>query len=247
MARRRETVRLAPRRRAWWRSSTSPTSSAGPSESASTSSDLRAEPAAGPVRGRRAGPARPGGSDTYALDIVSVVESVLEDPRPVLAAQLKPGARTEAIAPMKADGIEYDERMAELDEITSPTPARGAARAHVRPLPRSEPWVAEHRAATQVGRPRALRAGHGLRRLRAVLPHRPQRGTVLRYLSDVYRTLRRTIPEDAKSDELDRAGRLAGRDGPPGGLEPARRVGGARANPTRRPEHPRPSTRRHRR
>ena len=80
---------------------------------------------------------------TYALDVVSVVEATLEDPRQVLGAQ-EHKARGEAIGEMKADGIEYDERMELLDEVTWPKPLRGAARAHLRALP----------PATPVGRPR---------------------------------------------------------------------------------------------
>ena len=60
-------------------------------------------------------------SATYALDVVSVIESTLEDPRQIMAAQLKK-ARGEAIAAMKAEGIEYDERMELLDDVTYPKP-----------------------------------------------------------------------------------------------------------------------------
>jgi len=56
-------------------------------------------------------------SPTFALDVVSVIESVLEDPRPLLFAQEK-AARAEAVAAMKAQGMEYDERMAALEEVT---------------------------------------------------------------------------------------------------------------------------------
>src|SRR5215208_6368989 len=58
-------------------------------------------------------------SETNALDVVSVIEATLEDPRQILAAQLKK-ARGEAVAAMKAEGIEYDERIALLDEISYP-------------------------------------------------------------------------------------------------------------------------------
>ena len=57
----------------------------------------------------------------YALDVVSLVEATLEQPRQVLRAQEKE-ARSRAIAEMKADGVEYDERMERLEEITYPKP-----------------------------------------------------------------------------------------------------------------------------
>ncbi|MFY9335626.1 MAG: DUF3516 domain-containing protein, partial [Mycobacterium sp.] len=60
-------------------------------------------------------------SETFALDVVSVIEATLEDPRQILAAQLKK-ARGEAVAQMKAEGIEYDERIALLDDVSYPKP-----------------------------------------------------------------------------------------------------------------------------
>jgi hypothetical protein len=60
-------------------------------------------------------------SETFALDVLSVVESILDDPFPVLMAQANK-ARDAAVASMKADGIEYEERMALLEEVTYPKP-----------------------------------------------------------------------------------------------------------------------------
>src|SRR5579863_4038 len=58
---------------------------------------------------------------SYALDVLSVIESTLDDPRQVLSAQ-KFRARGEAVAQMKADGVEYEERMELLDDVTYPRP-----------------------------------------------------------------------------------------------------------------------------
>ena len=65
-------------------------------------------------------------SPTYALDVLSVLESTLEDPRQVLSAQ-RNKARGEAVAAMKAEGIEYDERMELLEDVTYPQPLDRAA------------------------------------------------------------------------------------------------------------------------
>lgn len=62
-------------------------------------------------------------SDSYALDVVSVIESTLDDPRQVLMAQ-QHFARGEAVAQMKADGIEYEERMELLEEVTCQSHSR---------------------------------------------------------------------------------------------------------------------------
>ncbi|MDQ1644659.1 MAG: hypothetical protein QOJ50_843, partial [Cryptosporangiaceae bacterium] len=60
-------------------------------------------------------------SPSYALDAVSVIESTLDSPKQVLSAQ-QFKARGEAVWEMKADGIEYEERMELLDEVSYPKP-----------------------------------------------------------------------------------------------------------------------------
>ena len=60
-------------------------------------------------------------SETYALDVISMIESTLEQPRQVLRAQERE-ARSRAMAEMKADGVEYDERIERLQDVTYPKP-----------------------------------------------------------------------------------------------------------------------------
>ena len=115
-------------------------------------------------------------SDTYTLDIVSVIESVLEAPRQILMAQ-QFAARGEAVSEMKADGIEYEERMALLDQITWPQPLAELLGGALRDLPRAAPVAARGRARPQGGRARAVGAGDGVHRLRQPLPARALRGT----------------------------------------------------------------------
>ena len=68
---------------------------------------------------------------------------------------------------MKREGIEYDERMELLEEVTLPEAARGAARAGVRGV-RVEPAVgARLRAVAEVGRARHVRARDVVRRARS--------------------------------------------------------------------------------
>ena len=99
---------------------------------------------------------------TYALDVVSVVEATLEDPRPVLVAQ-QYKARGEAVAEMKADGIEYDERMELLEDVTWPKPLQELLEPTYEIYRRSHPWVARGRAVAEVGGPRHVRAGDDVR------------------------------------------------------------------------------------
>jgi superfamily II RNA helicase len=140
-------------------------------------------------------------SPTYALDVLSVIESTLDDPRQVLSAQ-QFKARGEAVAQMKADGIEYEARMDLLDSVTYPKPLAELLDAAYEMYRRGHPWVADHQLAPKsVVRDMYERAmtfveyvGHyGLSR---------SEGLVLRYLADAYKALRQTVPEDAKTEEL---------------------------------------------
>ena len=62
-------------------------------------------------------------SETYTYDIISMVEATLEDPRQVLRAQERK-AKDAAMAAMKADGVEYEERLDRIAEVTYPRPLR---------------------------------------------------------------------------------------------------------------------------
>ncbi len=137
----------------------------------------------------------------HALDVVSVLEAVLEDPRPVVAAQLK-RARGEAVAAMKAAGMEYDERMAELDQVTAPRPLAEVLEPAYDLYRQRHPWVAEHPLRPKsVARDlweRAMDFGDYVRHWELARSE----GVVLRYLADVYKALDRTIPAGDQTDAL---------------------------------------------
>ncbi|MCP2261456.1 Superfamily II RNA helicase [Streptoalloteichus tenebrarius] len=140
-------------------------------------------------------------SPSYVLDVVSVIEATLEDPRPVLSAQ-QFKARGEAVAQMKADGVDYDERMELLESVTHPRPLAELLDAAFETYRRGHPWVADHRLSPKsVVRDMYERAMtftefvsfYGLAR---------SEGLVLRYLADAYKALRQTVPEEAKTEGL---------------------------------------------
>ncbi|MEO3744600.1 DUF3516 domain-containing protein [Plantactinospora sp. B5E13] len=140
-------------------------------------------------------------SPTYALDVLSVIESTLDDPRQILSAQ-QFKARGEAVAAMKAEGIEYEARLELLDEVTHPKPLAELLDAAYEMYRRGHPWVADYelrpKAVVRDMYERAMTfteyvSFYGLSR---------SEGLVLRYLADAYRTLRQTVPENAKTEEL---------------------------------------------
>src|SRR6202030_764629 len=77
------------------------------------------------------------------LDIVSIVESTLDDPRQILHSQLNK-ARGEAVAQMKADGIEYEERMELLTDVTYTMPLQDLLFGAYETYRRGHPWVGDY-------------------------------------------------------------------------------------------------------
>ena len=140
-------------------------------------------------------------SETYALDVVSVIESTLENPRPVLSAQ-RFKARGEAVAAMKAEGIEYEERMELLEDVTYPQPLAELLDAAYETYRRGHPWVADHELKPKsVARDLFERSMTFVEYVGFYQLARSE-GLVLRYLADAYKALRQTVPEDARTEEL---------------------------------------------
>jgi superfamily II RNA helicase len=146
-------------------------------------------------------PAIPRERETYPLDVLSLVEAILEDPDPILWKQLD-RARGLAVAEMKAKGMEYDERMAELDKVEYPKPNRDFTYATFNDFAAKHPWVGQENI-----RPKSV-AREMVERFMTfadyVREYELQRseGLLLRYLSEAYKTLVQTVPESYRDDAL---------------------------------------------
>jgi hypothetical protein len=140
-------------------------------------------------------------SPDYALDVVSVIEATLDDPRQVLYAQ-RNAARGEAVQGMKAEGIEYEERMELLEEVTHPRPLADLLGHAFETYAQGQPWVTEFELSPKsVVRDMVERAATFTEYVRAYDLIRSE-GVLLRYLADAYRALRQTVPDEARTEEL---------------------------------------------
>jgi len=140
-------------------------------------------------------------SATFALDMISIVESTLDDPRAILSQQ-EFIARGEAVAAMKAEGIEYDERMELLEQITWPKPLEELLAAAFQTFSAAQPWIRDFdlhpKSVVRDMYERAMSFGEYV----AFYKTARSEGVVLRYLSDAYRAASQTIPEHLKTEEL---------------------------------------------
>src|SRR5699024_5868107 len=137
----------------------------------------------------------------HALDTLTVIESTLEDPRQVLAAQQNK-ARGEAVAEMKADGIEYDERVELVADITYPKPLEELLEATYDTYGQTNPWIRDHplrpKSVARDLYERAMTFGEYI----AFYDLFRSEGIVLRYLANAYKALDQTIPDDSKTEDL---------------------------------------------
>jgi len=140
-------------------------------------------------------------SPEYPLDVLSVIEATLDNPRPVLAAQLFK-ARGEAVAEMKAEGIDYETRLDLLESVSYAQPLAELLEAAYAMYARGHPWVLDYelhpKSVARDMYERAMTfteyiAWCGLAR---------SEGLLLRYLADTYKALRQTVPDEAKTEEL---------------------------------------------
>ncbi|MCU1586563.1 MAG: dead/deah box helicase protein, partial [Frankiales bacterium] len=138
----------------------------------------------------------------YALDVLSVIEATLEDPRQVLSAQRKK-ARGEAVQEMKMKGIEYEERMVLLEDISYPKPLEELLTAAYAIYQQTNPWILDHELKPKsVARDLYENAMtfneyvgfHGLGR---------SEGLVLRAFADAYKALKRSVPDALRTEEVE--------------------------------------------
>ena len=144
---------------------------------------------------------------SYALDALSFVEAILENPGVVLDAQQRK-LRDALFHKLKAEGVEHDQRIAELEKVTYPKPNAELIYETFNAYAKKHPWVQDgSRASDTAIRPKSVMRDmheqflsfneyvreYGIARAEGVL---------LRYLTDAYKTLVQTVPERYWNDDL---------------------------------------------
>nr|WP_268914040.1 DEAD/DEAH box helicase [Corynebacterium uropygiale] len=140
--------------------------------------------------------------DSFTLDVISVFEAILDDPRQVLQAQQR-AERGEEIAALKNEGVDYTERMAIVEEITYPMPLVEELDQAFAVFAEGHPWVKEFDISPKSVVRHMIEHGMTFSDLIATYGLGRSEGVVLRYLTDAWRTLSRSVPDEYYTDELD--------------------------------------------
>ena len=138
----------------------------------------------------------------YELDLLTLVESILENPEIILARQLDK-LKTEKVAEMKAAGVEYDDRMAELEKMDYPKPQAEFIYGTFNAFSVKHPWVkTDNIRPKSIAREMYENFMSFSEYVREYALERVE-GVLLRYLSDVYKALVQTVPKWARTDAVD--------------------------------------------
>lgn len=140
-------------------------------------------------------------SPNYALDVLSLIEATLEPPHLVLYAQERK-VKNELSAQLKADGVEYNERMYELDQVTYPQPLTELIEQAYTTYQQSAPWVARFEPHPKSVVRDMYERAMGFNDFVQYYALERGEGVLLRYLSDAYKALRQTVPESSVNDDL---------------------------------------------
>jgi superfamily II RNA helicase len=141
------------------------------------------------------------GEPTHALDVLSVVEATLDNPGPILAAQLD-RLKTETIGQLKSEGVEYEQRMEILEKLEYPKPLREFTYDLFDQYRLVHPWVGDNNIRPKSVARDLFEQSMGFADYVAHYKVTRSEGLLLRYLTDAYKGLVQNVPEDVKTDEL---------------------------------------------
>ncbi len=141
-------------------------------------------------------------SETYTLDLISMVEATLEDPKQVLRAQER-AERDRAMASMKAEGVDYEERLERLQEVTYPKPLEDLLATAFAQYCEEVPWANDYELSPKSVLRDMLESASDFKGYVQKLKIARSEGILLRYLAEAYRSLDRTVPTSKRNERLD--------------------------------------------
>ena len=137
----------------------------------------------------------------YPLDLLTLVESILENPELILRRQLDK-VKDRAIAKMKADGMEYEQRVAELEKLEYPKPLSDFVYTTFNVFEAKHPWVGEEAIRPKSIAREMFESFWSFSDYVREYEIERAEGLLLRHLNSVYKVLAQTVPDGVKSDAV---------------------------------------------
>lgn len=137
----------------------------------------------------------------YALVVLTLVESILENPEPILRKQLDK-VKSQALAEMKSQGMDFQQRMDELEKLEHPKPNRDFIYATFNAFAEKHPWVgSENIRPKSIVREMFEEYRTFSDYIKVYELHRCE-GLLLRHIASVYKVLTQSVPDTAKNQPL---------------------------------------------
>jgi superfamily II DNA/RNA helicase len=137
----------------------------------------------------------------YALVLLTLVESILEDPDIILRKQLD-RVKDQKMAEMKMAGIEYDQRMEELEKLEYPKPNREFVYSTFNNFAARHPWVGEENIHLKSIVREMFEEFRSFADYIKLYELQRAEGVLLRHLNNVFKVLAQTVPDTAKNDQV---------------------------------------------
>jgi superfamily II RNA helicase len=140
-------------------------------------------------------------SESYALDVLSLVEAIAENPDLLLDRQLDK-MKKEKMGQLKAAGVEFDARIEELEKMDYPKPNSEFIYGTFNTFAAAYPWASAENVRPKGIAREMVEGFFSFNEYVRELGVERAEGLLLRYLSEIYKILAQTVPEEAKSDEV---------------------------------------------
>lgn len=137
----------------------------------------------------------------YAWVVLSLAESILEDPQLVLRRQLDKVKAT-AISQMKAEGVSFEKRVEELELLEHPKPNRDFIYSTFNEFSSRHPWVGLETIKPKSVVREMLEESRSFADYVKFYQLERSEGLLLRHISSVHKVLSQTVPDTAKNSEL---------------------------------------------
>ena len=137
----------------------------------------------------------------YALVLLTLVESILEDPAIILRKQLDQ-VKDRKMAEMKMEGVEYDQRMEELEKLEYPKPNREFVYSTFNDFAARHPWVGQENIHPKSIVREMFEEFRSFADYIKLYELQRAEGVLLRHLNSVFKVLAQTVPDAAKNDQV---------------------------------------------
>src|SRR5258706_5814141 len=137
----------------------------------------------------------------YALVLLTLVESIVEDPDIILRKQLD-RVKDQKMAEMKMEGVEYDKRMEELEKLEYRNPSRHVIYSTLNAFADRHRWVGQENIRLKSIAREMFESFRSFADYIRDYELQRAEGVLLRHLNRVYKVLTQNVPDAAKNDQV---------------------------------------------